>query len=80
MAEDTKYTHIGIEKTTQRKIAILAPITGKKIYELVAGWAEAAWESAKATGQVNDRMLGLSGDELPVSQLLLPEVVEGVQA
>ena len=57
MAEETKYTHIGVEKATQRKIAILAPVSGKKIYELVASWVDAAWEAEKTAGKVSDAML-----------------------
>lgn len=71
MAEENKYTHIGIEKVAQRKIAILAPITGKKIYELVAGWVDAAWEVEKAAGRVSDAML-----VGPKQQTTLPVVVE----
>lgn len=77
MTEETKYTHIGVEKVTQRKIAILAlalTTADKKIkmYELVADWADSAWQAAKATGKVTDEMLPAVEHPSAV-QLILPE-------
>lgn len=51
------FTHIGLKKGTQRKIAILSKVIGPRIYELVAIWADNAWEQAKKAGMVTDDML-----------------------
>lgn len=56
MAEE-KFTHVGIEKPTQKRIALLARVRGKAIYTLVADWALRDWEQAKKKGLVNDTML-----------------------
>lgn len=55
--EPNKFTHIGIEKPTQKQIAILARVRGVTIYELVAGWANEAWGHAEQDGLVTDAML-----------------------
>lgn len=58
MTDDTpKFTHIGISRQTQRKIALLAKLNDIHIFELVASWADAAWKSAKMDGLVKDTML-----------------------
>ncbi len=57
-----EFTHIGLKKGTQRKIAILSRVIGPRIYELVAIWTNDAWEMAKKQGMVTDAML----EEMPV--------------
>lgn len=60
MAEETnEFTHIGVKKGTQRKVALLAKVAngGMNIYDLVDAWANDAWEEAKQAGVVNDAML-----------------------
>lgn len=54
----TKFTHIAVEKITQRKIAILAPVLGRRIYDLVREWADDAWEELFQAGKVDDALLG----------------------
>jgi len=56
--EENKFTHIGIERKTQRQIAILAKIHGVTIYDLVGTWTDDAWEKARRAGLVTDAMLG----------------------
>lgn len=51
------FTHIGLKKGTKKKIAILSRVIGPAIYELVAIWANDAWEMAKKAGMVTDAML-----------------------
>jgi len=55
--EDKKFTHIAIEKVTQRKISILANVLDERIYELVACWAEKDWQRALEAGLVTESML-----------------------
>jgi hypothetical protein len=57
MNQDQGFTHIGLKKGTQRKIAILSRVIGPRIYELVAIWTNDAWEMAKKQGMVTDAML-----------------------
>jgi hypothetical protein len=56
--EDTKFTHIGVTKTTHRKAAILAKVLDNtNIYSLVEFWANSAWDSAIEAGLVTNAML-----------------------
>lgn len=56
--EETKFTHLGVTKITQRKIAILARVLeNTNIYDLVGFWADSAWDSAIAAGLVTNAML-----------------------
>lgn len=56
--EETKFTHIGVTKTTHRKAAILAKVLeNTNIYDLVGLWADSAWDSAIAAGLVTNAML-----------------------
>jgi len=52
-----KFTHIGVEKSTQRKVSLLAKVHGCDMYDLVAIWADASWNQAKVAGLVTDAML-----------------------
>jgi hypothetical protein len=54
---DKTFTHIGIEKPTQKKLAILAQVRGVRIYELAAGLADHAWNDALSQGLVTPAML-----------------------
>ncbi len=56
-AESTKYTHIGVQKPTQKKIALLAIIRGGTIYSLVGEMTDEYWRQAKEAGLVTDAML-----------------------
>lgn len=58
-----KFTHVGVEKVTQRKLSILAPVLGKRVYVLVAELVQAAWNDAQIAGKVNDSMLGTAKPE-----------------
>ena len=53
----SKFTHIGIEKSTKRKITILAQVHGIDIYKLTEILADAAWETAREAGLVTDAAL-----------------------
>jgi len=56
--EETKFTHIGVTKTTHRKAAILAKVLeNTNIYDLVGFWADTAWDSAIEAGLVTNAML-----------------------
>ena len=56
--EPTKFTHIGVKKLTQRKVAILAKVLDDTdMYSLVEFWADTAWESAIKAGLVTNAML-----------------------
>lgn len=55
--EPTKFTHIGIEKQTHKKIALLAKVRGSNIYEMVGEWADLYWQQAKEAELVTDAML-----------------------
>jgi hypothetical protein len=58
MADQTKkHTHIAVLLQTQKKISILASIEGENMYDLVALWADAAWDKAKKEGLVTDAMI-----------------------
>ncbi len=57
MPDERKYTHVAIERATQRKIAILATLSDQKIYEMIAAWTDAEWKKAKQAGLVKDAML-----------------------
>ncbi len=57
MENQPKFTHIAIERLTQRKISLLATVLDQTIYELVAEWAEEKWKLAKQAGLVKDAML-----------------------
>jgi hypothetical protein len=52
-----KFTHVGVARETQRKIALLARVRNMSIYELVAGWANNAWNTAISEGLVTETML-----------------------
>jgi len=52
-----EYTHIGLKKPTQRKIAVLAKVLDTPIYSLVEYWAEIEWKTALKAGLVTDAML-----------------------
>ena len=56
--EPNKFTHIGIEKQTQRKISILAKALETNIYSMVGFWADHEWNTALKAGLVTDAMLG----------------------
>lgn len=58
-----EFTHIGIEKKTQRQIALLATVRGGRIYQMVGAWAEEAWKQAKAEGLVMDAMIKNAADK-----------------
>lgn len=56
--EPTKFTHIGVKKSTQRKVAILAKVLDDTdMYSLVEFWANTEWENALKAGLVTDAML-----------------------
>lgn len=55
--DKSKYTHLGVEKLTQRKTAILARMMDMPIYALVEEWAQREWVEQKQAGLVNDAML-----------------------
>lgn len=60
MAEEfNDFTHIGVKKGTQRKVAILAKVANGRmnIYDLIDAWANDAWEEAKQAGVVTDAMI-----------------------
>ncbi len=57
MPDEVKFTHIAIERATQRKIAILATLKDQKIYEMIAGWTDEQWKAAKQAGLVKESML-----------------------
>ena len=59
MAEEkeTTFTHVGVKKETQRKIALLARAQGVDIYALVEYWANEDWKLAKKNKLVTDAML-----------------------
>ena len=59
MADD-KFTHLAVEKPTQRKVALLAKAMDVSIYSLVQYWADAEWQDAKKAGLVTDAMLKTS--------------------
>ena len=56
--ESTKFTHIGVKKSTQRKVSILAKVLDDTdMYSLVEFWANSEWENALKAGLVTDAML-----------------------
>jgi len=57
MDDTKKFTHLAVEKVTQRKVAVLAKVFDENIYELVARWAGQDWEQALENGLVTDAML-----------------------
>lgn len=57
LADENKFTHVGVEKPTQKRIALLARVRGKAIYVLLAEWAKEDWDKAKQAGLVTDAML-----------------------
>jgi hypothetical protein len=57
MAMPDRFARIAVEKSTQRKIALLSAILGKDMYEIVANWADREWAIAKKAGLVKDSML-----------------------
>ncbi len=61
-----KFTHLGVFKPTQRKVAILSAVKGKDISILVGELVEAAWDDAKRQGLVNDAMVP---DGAPVAEM-----------
>jgi hypothetical protein len=62
MAEQPKkYTHLAVLVQTQKKVSILASVTGESILDLVEIWAAAAWEKAKKEGLVTDAMIQPQG-------------------
>lgn len=67
-AESTKYTHIGVQKPTQKKIALLAIIRGGTIYSLVGEMVDKHWQEAKEAGLVTDAMLNTPTVEPSVSK------------
>jgi hypothetical protein len=53
-----KFTHVGVAKPTQKKIALLARFhPSGKIYKMVDEWVEQYWTQAKEAGMVTDAML-----------------------
>lgn len=59
MTEETpKFTHIGVKKSTHRKVSILAKVLDDTdIYSLVEFWANTEWENALKAGLVTEAML-----------------------
>lgn len=55
--DEAKFTHVAIEKPTQKKIALLAKVKGGTIYEMVGEWADLYWDQAREAGVVTDAML-----------------------
>jgi hypothetical protein len=56
--EPIKFTHIGVKKSTHRKVAILAKVLDDTdIYSLVEFWADTEWKNALKAGLVTDAML-----------------------
>lgn len=55
--EENKFTHVAVEKSTQRKVALLAQVMDVSIYSLVEYWAEREWETALKAGLVTEAML-----------------------
>lgn len=59
--DEAKFTHLGVLTETQRRVAILSKVAnggrGMYIYDMVAIWANEAWEEAKLAGVVTDAML-----------------------
>lgn len=52
-----EYTHVGIKKPTQRKVAVLAKVLDTPIYSLVEYWAKLEWQAALKAGLVTEAML-----------------------
>jgi len=52
-----KYTHLAVLVKTQKKVSIIASVTGESILDLVESWADKAWEDAKKDGLVTDAMI-----------------------
>jgi hypothetical protein len=91
MAEDSKYTHVGVLKSTHKKIAILKTVAnggqGVDMYQMIDAWANQAWEEAREAGLVTDAMLpadvkahwvGMdvaSGKDKTVKAIVSPETV-----
>jgi hypothetical protein len=58
MAQEPKeYSNLAVLPETKRKIQLLAKIKGDNILELIAAWADEAWEKSKKEGLVNDAMI-----------------------
>ena len=56
--QEDKFTHIGVKKTTQRKVAILSKVLDNTdMYSLVEFWANTEWENALKAGLVTEAML-----------------------
>lgn len=58
MDEDqSKFTHVAIEKQAKRKIALLSKALDVDIYSLVGYWADTEWDDALKKGLVTKAML-----------------------
>jgi len=59
MAEEkkSKFTHIGLSKTSKRKIALLAQAQNVYIYELAEYLIDQDWERAVKAGMVTEAVL-----------------------
>ena len=55
--QESKFTHVGIEKATQRKIALLVAVRGGNIYKMVGDWADKALLQAEKDGLVTKKMI-----------------------
>lgn len=56
--DGSNFTHVGVAKPTQKKIALLARFhPSGKIYVMVDEWADLYWAQAKEAGVVTDAML-----------------------
>lgn len=80
MAEElNNFTHIGVKKSTHRKVSILARVLDNTdIYSLVEFWANTEWENARSAGLVTDAMLEKNSKNVSVkTQSGLP--VQSVQ-
>lgn len=51
--KEKKFTHIAIEKETQRRIAILAAVQQVRIYDLVRRLIDQEWNEALKSGDEN---------------------------
>ena len=61
MSPEDAFTHIGVKKTTHRKVSVLAKVLDDTdIYSLVEYWADQEWAHARAAGLVTDAMLSRS--------------------
>lgn len=57
MADESKFTHIGVTKETRRKISILAKAQDVDIYKLAEYLVNKDWDRAVEAGMVTNAMI-----------------------